>query len=156
MSIPEIIARGVGAGAIAALLAWSSPDPMVPIDEFTPGVVASTDPAEVCGIVGGITYSERHRATRYDKSHSMMVYGLDVTRPDKYEYDHRIPLCVGGADVPDNMWPQPLAGHMNAHDKYELEKWACRAVCLEHSISLPDAQAMFFGDWRDAFNRVFG
>jgi hypothetical protein len=42
---------------------------------------------------------------------------------------------------------------MNAHDKDRLETWAYRAVCLARTMPLRDAQAMFLGDWREAFDR---
>ena len=39
--------------------------------------------------------------------------------------DHRLSLALGGADIPENRWPQPLAGPWNAHDKdrLEIELW---------------------------------
>jgi hypothetical protein len=150
----EILGGIFGIGALAAIAFAASPDPMVPIAEITPGVVASTDPGEVCGLVAGMTYSERHRAPWHDKYHSMRLYGLDVRRSTDYELDHRVPLALGGADVAANLWPQPWAGQMNAHDKDRLEDWAYRAVCLARTLPLRDAQAMFLGDWREAFDRV--
>jgi hypothetical protein len=155
MSAAEIFAGAVGVGAIAAIAFAASPDPMVPIDELTPGVVASVDTAEVCGLVEGRTYSERHRSERHDKYRFLLAYGYDVRQSARFELDHRVPLGLGGADVAANLWPEPWTGQMNAHDKDDLEKWAYRAVCLARTLPLRDAQAMFLGDWREAFDRIF-
>lgn len=153
MSFTDVFAGLVGVGAVAAVAFAASPDPTVPIDDLTPGVVASADQNEVCGRVNGLTYSKRHRTQRHDKYRFMQLYGLDVRRSHEYELDHRVPLELGGADVAGNLWPEPWAGRMNAHDKDELETWVGRAVCFEHSLSLSDAQAIFLGDWREGYYR---
>jgi len=65
-----------------------------------------------------------------------------------------VPVCLGGDNAdPRNHWPQPRP---SAREKDQLEAWVCRAVCDEHSMALPDAQAMFLGDWRAAYRQVFG
>jgi hypothetical protein len=155
MVLEELVVGALGVCALAAIAFTRAPDPMVPINEITPGVVASTDAAEVCGLVEGMTYSERHRAPWHDKYHSMRLYGLDVRQSRDYELDHRLPLSLGGADATGNLWPEPWAGQMNAHDKDRLETWAYRAVCLARTMPLRDAQAMFLGDWRQGYDRVF-
>jgi hypothetical protein len=150
----EIFAGLFGVGALAAIAFAASPDPMVPINEITPGVVASTDPDEVCGWIGGHSYSQRHRDLRHDKYRFLLRYGYDVRQTSRYELDHRVPLSLGGADVAENLWPEPWTGQFNAHDKDLLEKWAYRAVCIERTLPLREAQAIFLGDWREAFYRV--
>jgi hypothetical protein len=155
MSAAEIFAGVVGVGAVAAIAFAASPDPMVPINELTPGVVASVDKAEVCGLVDKRSYSRRHRSERHDKYRFLLAYGYDVRQSARFQLDHRVPLELGGADVAANLWPEPWTGQMNAHDKDRLEDWAHDAVCFEGSLPLRNAQAMFLGDWREAFDRIF-
>jgi hypothetical protein len=67
--------------------------------------------------------------------------------------DDRVPVCLGGDNGnPLNHWAQPRS---SAREKDQLEAWVCRAVCDEHSMALRDAQAMFLGDWREAYRQVF-
>jgi hypothetical protein len=42
-----------------------------------------------------------------------------------YEFDHLIPLCVGGSDDVRNLWPQPIN---DAHQKDILENNICLAM----------------------------
>jgi hypothetical protein len=52
-----IVAIGVALPVLAEEL------PIRPDDTVTPGVVGSADFADVCGLVDGQTYSQRHRDT---------------------------------------------------------------------------------------------
>jgi hypothetical protein len=59
-----------------------------------------------------------------------------------------VPVCLGGDNAsPLNHWPETWD---QAEQKDELERRTCRAVCAGE-ITLPAAQAIFFGDWRDAY-----
>ena len=140
MTVPRrtsFMAGIVLAGSLAfPALAQTMPDP-----SLTPGVVASTDTAEVCGYVDGLSYSRRHRATTLEmKREVRRRYG--ITGYWRGEIDHRAPLCVGGADVVENLWPQA-----DFQAKDELEAQVCRAVC-HGQMTLQQGQAIFLGDWR--------
>ncbi len=120
-----------------AALALANDD--FPRADLTPGVVASTDIHDVCGTVGGLTYSKRHRATTSEMKHEVLRrYGVSHAG----EIDHRVPLCLGGADDIRNLWPQQSFA---AKDK--LEAATCRAVC-SGQLSLQAGQTLFLGDWR--------
>ncbi|MGE5151194.1 MAG: hypothetical protein ACM3II_13820 [Rhodospirillaceae bacterium] len=133
----------------------------VPDDRITPGVVASTDAAEVCGIVGGLSYSKRHRQTSAElKRQVMRAYGQAPGRAGDGEVDHRLELALGGADVSGNLWWQPGDGHgatWTYHDKDRLEVYAWRRVCKYRDVPLAAAQAWFLppADWRQSYCRVF-
>jgi len=56
-----------------------------------------------------------------------------------YQRDHRIPLCLGGADTRENVWYQPLD---EARAKDAREWAACEAYCAGR-ITLEQARRQF-------------
>lgn len=117
----------------------------MPNPELTPGMVASSDARKVCAL--GDTAELRGYSGRPNTKRAIMrAYGLGNRRSADFELDHRVPLCLGGADVVANLWPQPWP---EAREKDKIEEWACRAVCDTHMMSLQAAQAIFLGDWRN-------
>jgi hypothetical protein len=144
--------------------------PIRPDDTITPGKAWSTDPAEVCGKQAepnetcepghdcGVTgsYSKRHRhTTAEEKRDTYAAYHVEKGGRD-FEVDHRVPLCLGGADLPENLWPQEGFEHPSYHDKDRLEEHICLLVCRDHSMSLQDGQAIFLGDWVAEYQKMFG
>src|SRR5205807_7297047 len=116
----------------------------------------STDPNDVCGIVDGLTYSKRNRHTPVELKYEVYTaYGIEAGgRP--FEVDHRVPLCLGGADARENLWPQEGWQHPNFHDKDRLETEVCRMVCRDHSMTLQAGQAIFLDDWITGYRQIFG
>ena len=51
--------------------------------------------------------------------------GLAEKEWSKYEFDHLLPLCAGGSNSLQNLWPQPIA---EAHLKDVLENEICLAM----------------------------
>ncbi len=132
------LAALIAGGSAFALFAGESEFPDL---VMTPGAIASMDVHDVCGVVNGLSYSKRHRATTPEmKREVRRSYGLNGFW--RGEIDHRVPLCLGGADDIRNLWPQA-----DYKAKDELEAATCRAVC-EGRMSLPVGQAIFLGDWR--------
>lgn len=144
---------------VAITLATPAPAeelPSRPDDSRTPGVVGGTSFADVCGKVDGLTYSKRHRKTTAKMKRDVYA-AYNVNRAERdFEVDHRVPLCVGGADVQKNLWPQRGWIHPSFHDKDRLEVFVCRAVCRTRKMTLEEGQAIFLGDWIAGFERVFG
>ena len=85
-------------------------------------------------------------------------YGYPLgTHPD-YEIDHLIPLCLGGADDPSNLWPQPrrsIEKAWNAEAKDRLERLMCNMVC-DGQIDIATAQQAFATDWIAAYQKYVG
>lgn len=130
---------------------------VVPDPRLTPGVVASTDAAEICGREpDGRTYSQDHRrTTQAMKRQVAREYGQARCG----EIDHRLELSLGGADAVKNLWcqPGPAQTPWNFRLKDKLEALVWHRVCREHRMSLADGQAVFLApDWRDAYCTLIG
>jgi hypothetical protein len=92
---------------LIALLTLAGPvkaQTAVPDPTLTPGVVSTTDAADVCSHG---TNPLRHMS--HERSDAIMAeYSLPGGRDPDYEIDHLIPLGIGGADSVANLWPEPL------------------------------------------------
>ena len=130
-------------------------DPAVPNPKLTPGVVADTDQSVVCGVVGGKTYSKRHRQTSAELKAKVRA---EYHQRRCGEIDHRLPLALGGADALGNLWCQPAAPApwtYKVKDKLEEHVW--EAVCKRHTMTLQQGQAVFLApDWRVEYRKVLG
>jgi hypothetical protein len=122
------------------------PDPVC-----TPGAVGEVQVDLVCNP----RFQAWHRVdvTR-PRLLAMRAYGVRIEDSGVTEYDHRIPLSLGGANATSNLWPQrsdiPNAKppYRNSKDSIEYSVWY--AVCRAHTVPLAQAQQAFMGDWRDA------
>ena len=150
LSLAFIVAIGIALPVLAEEL------PIRPDDTLTPGVVGSAEFADVCGLVDGQTYSQRHRETTQKmKNEAYAAYSVNKAGRE-FEIDHRVPLCIGGADDPQNLWPELGWQHPSFHDKDRLEARVCRAVCRTRTMTLAEGQAIFLGDWIAGFQSVYG
>jgi hypothetical protein len=95
--------------------------------------------------------------TQPEKLASMAAYGLRPAQRSAYEYDHLVPLELGGA-VNDsrNLWPEPDSAtrsgfYLNPKDRLEntLKRMVCRGA-----MSLAKAQRMIASDWVVAAKQV--
>ncbi len=140
-------------GFVGALLmgwAWTVYGQSLPDPNLTPGAVASTDRAEICTWVGGLSYSKRHRVWT-DKAGTLEKYGLPLSDTYLYEDDDRVPVCAGGDNTsPLNHWTQPWP---EAHIKDQLEAQICRAICAGR-MTPQEGQAIFLGDWRSHLGEI--
>jgi hypothetical protein len=122
--------------------------PLIPDPHLTPGEIDSTDQADVCGLVGGKTYSQRHRgAGQAIKDRVAQAYGFARHDGHKAEDDHRLPLSLGGSDGIKNRWEQGHGSFCGSEAKDKLEDQAWHQVCKDHTMTLADAQALFLGSY---------
>jgi hypothetical protein len=92
--------------------------------------------------------------TEPEKLMSMDAYD-DLPRPSAYEYDHLVPLELGGAvNDPRNLWPEPdypmpTGFYLNPKDRLEgvLKRLVCRGA-----MSLGTAQRLIASNWVVAFH----
>ena len=97
-----------------------------PDDSLTPGALCTDSDDDF----DQYDYPEQvARCTRnVDESEKADIgdaYGIDQSDWSDYEFDHLIPLCAGGSNAPENLWPQPID---EAKEKDKLEDSVCRRM----------------------------
>jgi hypothetical protein len=85
----------------------------------------------------------------------MAAYGIRASLSG-YEYDHDVPLELGGAvNDPRNLWPEadysPQSGfYLNPKDHVET---ALKHLVCNHSMTLAAAQRAIAANWVTAYHR---
>ena len=93
--------------------------------------------------------------TEPEKYASMSAYGVSAPA-SRYEYDHDVPLELGGAlNDPRNLWPEldythPAPFYLNPKD--HLEDALHRRVCAG-AMTLAQAQRLIALNWVTAYRR---
>ncbi len=131
---------------------YQLPDPSV-----TPGAVAITDKAKICGVNWG---KDARLVTDTMKKEVCDAYGVTCLGYDKKkkkwpvccEADHLISRELGGADDIRNLWPQPWK---EAKIKDRLENTTHKLVC-SGKMPLNQAQQKIAHDWVSLYKEVFG
>jgi hypothetical protein len=122
---------------------YARPDPRCTPGALNPAVTQAELGRTICRAGWTATVRPPESITETEKRGSMSAYG--DTRPIfDYEYDHFVPLELGGAtNAPANLWPEPGA---SPNPKDEVENELNRAVC-DHRISLAKAQEEIVANW---------
>jgi hypothetical protein len=122
------------------------PDPTL-----TPGAIRSTDRGEICSTdTRGLRHGSRER--------SDLIYGrYGIASSDRVQFtlDHLVPLEIGGADVIENLWPEPrrsLAGEWDDIRKDQLERRLAILIC-SGQIPAKEAQEAIRTDWPAAYHQ---
>ena len=122
---------------------YSRPDPTCTPGALNPAVTQATIDRTIC--VEGWTSTVRppESITEPEKSASMASYG-DTGSLGDYEYDHFVPLELGGAtNDPPNLWPEPGA---TPNPKDAVENELRQQVC-DGQITLAAAQREIVNNW---------
>jgi hypothetical protein len=87
--------------------------------DITPGCLCTENDPDFDGFryKEQIAHCQRHVTNRTLKL-VRKSYRIDPKDDSKFEYDHLIPLSLGGSNSACNIWPEPLA---DAHQKDILE-----------------------------------
>jgi hypothetical protein len=109
----------------------------------TPGSILTADGRIVCvrgyaRSVRDVAYSEKRAVYR--------SYGIGFHRPRTYEVDHLVPLELGGANDPANLWPEAARPKPGYHEKDRLENFLHDLVCSGR-LALRAAQREIARDW---------
>ena len=151
---PSIVQRQPRAGSCHATGSglYARPDPHCTPGTVNPAVTQATIAATICRSGWTATVRPRVSITEPEKLASMAAYGVRGS-PSRYEYDHDVPLELGGAvNDPRNLWPQPGASSTGFYrnPKDHLENSLHRLVC-NGSMSLSRAQRLIASNWVAAY-----
>jgi hypothetical protein len=139
------------AAALLAVAQAAAAQAIVPDPTLTPGAVRTTNLGEICG---DDTRSLRHGS----RERSDLIFErYHIAPADRMQYtlDHLIPLEIGGADVVDNIWPEPrrsLAGEWDDTRKDQVERRLGMLVC-SGELDVEIAQKAIAEDWTEAWRR---
>jgi hypothetical protein len=136
------------------------PDPACTPGAVSPAVTQSSIGRTICrpGYSESVRPSER--VTEPEKRASMLAYG-NAAELSEVEYDHLVPLELGGAvNDPRNLWPEPDYPRISRDNyvlnpKDELEDRLRELVCSDE-LPLAAAQLMIARDWIGAYHRTVG
>jgi hypothetical protein len=134
---------------------YERPDPRCTPGSVNPAVTQASIGTTICRSGWTATVRPPESITYPEKRASMSAYGLRGAT-SRYEYDHFVPLELGGA-VNDarNLWPEPDYAaregfYLNPKDRLE---YALRGMVCDGSMSLSRAQRIIAGDWVSAYYR---
>ncbi|HEY2182512.1 MAG TPA: hypothetical protein VGH09_12650 [Solirubrobacteraceae bacterium] len=153
------VQRQPRAGACHALGTglYARPDARCTPGALNPQVSPATIATTICHSGWTATVRPPESITRSEKLASLLAYS-DQLGASAYEYDHLVPLELGGAvNDPRNLWPEPDYGvrsgfYLNPKDR--LERVLNRLVC-DGTMRLATAQRLIATDWVSAF-RSYG
>ncbi len=117
-----------------------------PRSSLTPGDVLSVDTQVIC--TPGYSRGVRN-VSRALKAKVAAAYGFSGAS-SSVEYDHLIPLSLGGSNAETNLWPEPIT---DARVKDGLENHL-RAVVCAGKMDLADVQSRIAADWVKLWNDV--
>lgn len=146
---PADSCRAIGSGL------YARPDPRCTPGAVNPAVTQASIGTTICRSGWTATVRPPESITHPEKLADMAAY--EARGPSsRYEYDHYVPLELGGA-VNDarNMWPEPDYARREgfyANPKDRLENALRRMVC-DGSMSLSRAQRLIAGEWVSAYRR---
>ena len=122
---------------------YSRPDPRCTPGALNPAVTQTTIGQTICVPGWSETVRPPESVTETEKAQSMAAYGDGGSMHD-YEYDHFIPLELGGAvNDPRNLWPEPGA---SPNPKDSVEDTLRHEVC-NGQLTLAHAQHAIASDW---------
>lgn len=134
---------------------YSMPDPHCTPGALNPSVTAATISSTICRSGWTALVRPPESITEPEKLASMRAYS-DGGSPSSFEYDHQVPLELGGAvNDPRNLWPEPdYAVHSGfyANPKDHLERALNRLVCSGR-MPLSQAQKLIAVEWVAAYHR---
>lgn len=133
---------------------WVLPDPACTPGSITPLVTSSNLSSTICRYGYSASVRPPESLTEPEKFALMQAYG-DTGSPSQYEFDHLIPLELGGSSNLANLWPEPNQGSPSTFNSYAsyglnakdgVESQSNYAVC-DRGYPLALAQREMASDW---------
>ena len=132
---------------------YALPDAHCTPGALNPAVTQANIASTICHSGWTATVRPPESITKPEKLASIAAYG-DRGPPASYEYDHQVPLELGGAvNDPRNLWPEPdyskpSGFYLNPKD--HLERALNRLVCAG-TMALSEAQRLIADNWVAAY-----
>ena len=146
---PAHSCRAIGSGL------YSRPDLRCTPGALDPAVTQARIGSTICRSGWTATVRPPESVTEPEKLANMAAYG-DGGSASGYEYDHDVPLELGGAvNDPRNLWPEPdysTRSGFYLNPKDHLERALNRLVC-GREMSLSEAQRLIAANWVTAYSR---
>lgn len=120
-----------------------------PNSQLTPGVVAETSLAKVCAQPKHIhgLFNPANPLIPLDQQQTVFnAYKIPPARQHLYGLDLLIPIQLGGAITPANVWPMPPMHGVSFHAKEVLNQRVHTLVC-HGEMPLDKAQQEMATDW---------
>ncbi|MCX5795906.1 MAG: hypothetical protein NTY77_10460 [Elusimicrobia bacterium] len=116
---------------------------------FTPGKLCSTSDPDFKEFryAEQIPYCKRH-VTQQMKQEVAAHYGVAQSEWHDYEFDHLIPLSIGGNSHVENLWPQPhgFPDGSNGKDRLEMKLYLqMKGGSIRQAAALGQIQLWFQG-----------
>ena len=122
------------------------PDPQCTPGATNPAVTPDTLSSTICAKGYSASIRPPKEVTEAEKRSNAASYDYQGSLADT-EYDHLIPLALGGdPNDPRNLWVEPTA---SPNPKDDVEFRLIQLVC-RRTVALGDAQAAIAGDWTTA------
>lgn len=122
---------------------FSRPDPRCTPGALNPAVTQASIHRTICSAGWTSTVRPPESVTEPEKFASMTAYG-DHKSASRYEYDHLVPLELGGAtNAARNLWPEPGA---SPNPKDSVENALNRKVC-DGKLTLAKARQLIASNW---------
>jgi len=144
---PNTPSVSVAADSACHLGPSNRPDPTCTPGATNPDVTQATISKTICVVGWTGTIRPPTSYTSPLKTAAIVAYGYTDTRPESYEYDHLIPLELGGAPSDlKNLWPEL---HEQATHKDVAENVLHTQVCAGIT-TLDAARTKILADWGPA------
>jgi len=128
---------------------FSLPDPTCTPGAINPAVTPRSIRSTICRQGWTDTVRPPERVTEAEKRASLRAYG-DTGPLRDYEYDHLVPLELGGAvNDPRNLWPEPGASPIPK----DTAEQALNSLVCRGRLSLAVAQRLIAANWVSALDR---
>lgn len=127
------------------------PDPVCTPGSVNPAVTQATIKQTICKVGWTATVRPPASDTGPIKVTAMRSYGEAAASSGTTEFDHLVPLELGGSDDVTNLWPEPsdLPGHGFNNSKDLVENALKSAVC-SGKVPLDTARLAIAVNWATA------
>ena len=147
--------RSPGSCHAAGAGLYERPDPHCTPGAVNPAVTQATIGATICRAGWTTTVRPTESITESEKLSSLDAY-RDAGSASRFEYDHDVPLELGGAvNDPRNLWPEPdyptrSGFYLNPKDHAEA---ALKRLVCDGAMSLARAQHLIASNWVTVYHQ---